>query len=332
MHRLERQWRTVTLWHLLLLPLSWLYAAASSARRSFYRLHLLPVEYLPVPVLVIGNITVGGTGKTPLVIWLARQLLDLGWRPGIISRGYGGSADTVRHVAADSDPAEVGDEPLLLARNLPCPVWVGRNRPAAGKALLAAYPDTNIILSDDGLQHLALGRNLEIAVVDAARGTGNGFLLPAGPLREPVSRLNRVDAVVVNHAGNLPPELPEKSGLYLMHFAGSIFRNLKFPEKQASAADFRGKTLHAIAGIGHPQRFFDQLATLGLLCIPHAFPDHHKYLARELNFPGILIMTEKDAVKCEAIATEQMWVLPIRAELDPGLMPHLLAKLGNRHG
>ncbi|MHB1657486.1 MAG: tetraacyldisaccharide 4'-kinase [Burkholderiales bacterium] len=332
MHSLERQWRTVTPWHLLLLPLSWLFAAASLVRRGLYRLHCLPVEYLPVPVLVIGNITVGGTGKTPLVIWLARQLLDRGWRPGIISRGYGGSADSVRHVDADSDPAEVGDEPLLLAQNLPCPVWIGRNRPAAGKALLAAHPDTNIIISDDGLQHLALARNLEIAVVDAARGTGNGFLLPAGPLREPVSRLDRVDAVVVNRGGTISPELPEKSNYHVMHFSGSTFRNLKFPEKKASAADFHGKTVHAIAGIGHPQRFFDQLAAMGLPCIAHAFPDHHNYLARELNFPGILIMTEKDAVKCQAIATEQMWVLPIQAELDPGLMPHLLAKLGNRHG
>ena len=338
MHRLERQWHTVGAWHWLLIPLSWLFAAASALRRLLYRLHLLPSRRLSVPVIVIGNISVGGTGKTPLVIWLARQLSARGWHPGIISRGYGGSADTEQHVVAASDPDLVGDEPLLLAQTLTCPVWIGRNRPAAGQALLAAHPGTDIIISDDGLQHLALARDYEIAVVDGARGFGNGHLLPAGPLREPWTRLKRVDAVVVNQTGQngqsetATAHLPTLQNSCAMRFAGSIFRNLKFPEKSAAAADFYGHTVHAIAGIGHPQRFFDQLAAMGLQCIGHAFPDHHKYLARELNFPGILIMTEKDAVKCQAIATEQMWVLPVQAELDPGLMPHLLAKLGNRHG
>ncbi len=330
-HSLERQWRSVTFWHLLLLPLSWLFGAASALRRLSYRLHLLSTSRLPVPVIVIGNISVGGTGKTPLALWLVRQLLDLGWHPGIISRGYGGTADRIMRVVADSDPVKVGDEPLLLAQNLPCPVWIGKDRPAAGKALLAAHPDTDILISDDGLQHLALFRNLEIAVIDAARGTGNGFLLPAGPLREPLSRLKCVDAVVINRSGSTHPDLPSGPNFY-MDFIGTVFRNLKFPEKQASAADFYGKQLHAIAGIGHPQRFFDQLAAMGLDCIVHPFPDHHNYLAHELNFPGILIMTEKDAVKCQTIATEQMWMLPVRAEVDPRLMPHLLAKLGNHHG
>lgn len=332
LHSLERQWRSVTFWHLLLLPLSWLFGAASALRRIAYRLNLLSASRLAVPVIVIGNISVGGTGKTPLTLWLARQLLDRGWHPGIVSRGYGGTAKSAMQVVADSDPETVGDEPLLLAQNLPCPVWIGRDRPAAGRALLTAHPDTDILISDDGLQHLALYRNLEIAVIDGARGTGNGFLLPAGPLREPISRLNSVDAVVINRSGAAHSDLPAGSNSYNMDFIGLGFRNLKFPEKQASTADFHGKELHAIAGIGHPQRFFDQLAAMGLDCIVHPFPDHHHYLAHELNFPGILIMTEKDAVKCQAIATEQMWMLPVRAEVDPRLMPHLLAKLGNHHG
>ena len=329
---LQRQWRSFTPWHLILVPLSWLFAAASALRRLFYRLHLLRSRRLPVPVIVIGNISVGGTGKTPLVIWLAEQLLERGWHPGIISRGYGGQASSTQQVASGSDPETAGDEPVLLAQSLPCPVWIGRNRPAAGLALLAAYPATDVIISDDGLQHLALARHCEIAVVDAARGFGNGRLLPAGPLREPVKRLHDVDAVVVNQTNAVAPVFPVGYPYHTMHFVGETFRNLKSPEKSALAADFYGQTLHAVAGIGHPQRFFDQLAALGLSCIAHAFPDHHKYLAHELNFPGIIIMTEKDAVKCQAIATEKMWVLPVRAELGPDLMPLILAKLGNHHG
>ncbi len=329
---LQDQWRTTTAWHFLLVPLSWLFALASGLRRLLYRLAILRSQRLPVPVVVIGNISVGGTGKTPLVVWLAHQLIERGWRPGIISRGYGGAVSSPREVGPRDDVNLSGDEPLLLAETLPCPVWTGRNRPLAGRALLAAHPDTDIIISDDGLQHFALVRDCEIAVVDAARGFGNGRQLPAGPLREPLSRLDRVDAVVINRTGALPANPPALPAGYAMHFTGTRFRNLRQPERFAVAADFFGQTLHAIAGIGHPQRFFDQLQAMGLDFMAHPFPDHHRYLADELNFPGLVLMTEKDAVKCQTFATEHMWVWPIQAELDPGLMPRLLAKLGNRHG
>ncbi|MHB1677500.1 MAG: tetraacyldisaccharide 4'-kinase [Sulfuriferula sp.] len=331
-HWLQYQWRHTTLWHLLLIPFSWLFAAASALRHFLYRLNILRSQRLTVPVVVIGNISVGGTGKTPLVIWLAQQFIERGWHPGIISRGYGGTAATALRVTADSNVDIVGDEPLLLAQTLQCPVWIGRNRPVAGRALVAAHPDTDVIISDDGLQHLALARNVEIAVIDASRGLGNGRLLPAGPLRESVSRLTHVDAVIINQTGTSRAELPEVPHSYAMQFTGSTFRNLKRPEQIASTADFHGKTLHAIAGIGHPQRFFDQLKTLGLNFVAHAFPDHHKYLAHELNFAGLIIMTEKDAVKCQSFATEQMWVWPILAQLSPELMPFILAKLGTHHG
>ena len=329
---LQRQWRSTTPWHALLIPLSWLFAILSALRRIGYASGLLRRRHLAVPVIIIGNISVGGTGKTPLVIWLAQQLAAHGWQPGIISRGYGGSAATPQIVFTHSDAAIVGDEPRLLAQRLTCPVWIGRNRPAAGNALLAAHPEVDVILSDDGLQHYALARDIEIAVVDSSRAFGNARLLPAGPLREPISRLQQVDAVVVNQTGASHPDLPPLQHAYAMQLAGHNFINLKHPEQTAIAADFSNDRVHAIAGIGHPQRFFDQLEAMGLHLTPHAFSDHYQYQASDLNFPGIIIMTEKDAVKCQAFATEHMWVWPVQAQLDPELLPRLLAKLGNHHG
>ena len=329
---LQHQWRGTTAWHVLLVPLSWLFAALSALRRLCYKLGVFRTRHLPVPVIVIGNISVGGTGKTPLTIWLAEQLSAQGWRPAIISRGYGGSADTAQAVHATSMVNVVGDEPLLLAQRLSCPVWIGPSRPAVGRALLTAHPDINIIISDDGLQHLALARDYEIAVIDGARGFGNGRLLPAGPLRETASRLQRTDAIVINQTGAPHSSIAALPAGYAMQLSGSTFRNLKQPQRHANAADFQHLSIHAIAGIGHPQRFFDQLTALGIDFVPHPFADHHQYLPNELNFAGIIIMTEKDAVKCQHFATEQMWVWPIHAQLAPELMPHILAKLGNHHG
>lgn len=329
---LQRQWQNTTLWHTLLIPISWLFGSVSSLRRVFYKLGLFRQHRLSVPVIIIGNISVGGTGKTPFVIWLAEQLRAAGYHPGIISRGYGGSATLPQTVTVHSDPHLAGDEPLLLAQRVSCPIWIGRNRPATGRALLTAHPEVDILISDDGLQHYALARDLEMIVIDSARGFGNAQLIPAGPLREPVTRLRQADAIIINQTGSTHSSIPVLSNVYSMHLNGHTFTNLLHPERLAIAADFQQETVHALAGIGHPQRFFDQLDAMGMNVIPHAFPDHYPYQASDLNFPGIIIMTEKDAVKCQAFATEAMWALPVQSELPVELLPYLLAKLGKHHG
>ncbi len=324
---LQRQWYRRTTWQLLLWPLSQLFRLLSALRRLAYGAGLLPVWRAPVPVIVVGNISVGGTGKTPLVIWLASWLLRHGWRPGILSRGYRGEAAGPTRVRADSDAALVGDEPLLLARHTACPVWVGRRRAATAQALLAAHPECNVLICDDGLQHYALARDIEIAVVDGRRRHGNGRLLPAGPLREAVSRLRQVDAVVVQggEAG---------SGEYACRLVPSVFRNVRDPGRTIEAAALRRHELHAVAGIGDPRRFFDTLRALGLQCAEHPFPDHHAYRAADLQFADnrTVLMTEKDAVKCAAFACPEWWYLAVEAEIDQDLERLLLHKLEEKHG
>ncbi len=322
MHWLERQWYRVTPLHLLLFPASLLFGLLAAVRRTLYRHGLLRSERLPVPVIVVGNVTVGGSGKTPLTLWLAQQLLDRGMRPGIISRGYQSAASSPRAVSAH-DPAEaVGDEPLLMAQRRLCPVWIGRDRPAAGRALLAAHPECDVLLSDDGLQHYRLRRDAEIAVVDGVRRFGNRFLLPAGPLREPPSRLGTVDAVVVNGGEATENEYP-------MRLEGTRFCSVSDPQTTRDARDFHGMRLHAVAGIGHPQRFFDHLKALGLIVQAHPFPDHHRYTAADLAFEDAdaILMTEKDAVKCAAFANEKCWVLRVDARLDPMLAHRILERI-----
>lgn len=322
---LERHWTRLSPLHLVLLPVSWLFGALVFLRQRLYRTGLLPSHRLPVPVIIVGNISVGGSGKTPLALWLVQQLLDAGWHPGIISRGYGGSATGPQAVVPYNSSVEVGDEPLLMAQRGLCPVWIGRDRVAAGQALLAAHPECDVILSDDGLQHYRLRRDFEIAVVDGARRFGNEQLLPAGPLREPVSRLRSVDAVVVN--GGL-----HAVGEFAMQLHGAQLYNLLNPSMQASVADFAGQRLHAIAGIGNPERFFRHLESLGLEIIRHPYPDHHPYTAADLDFGGIdaVLMTEKDAVKCAAFASEHCWVLRVDAQVDTFLTERILDKINGR--
>lgn len=325
---LQRQWferrrLTPALW--LFLPLVWLYALLSAANRLLAR-----PQRLPVPVVVIGNITVGGAGKTPLTLWLACQLQQRGWRPGIVSRGYGRSADDVRCVLADSRADEVGDEPLLLARRSGCPVWVGRRRAEAGVALLAAHPEVDVVLCDDGLQHYALGRDVELAVFDA-RGAGNGWRLPLGPLREPLARLASVDAVVCN--GVVEADFPAAVPRFAMDLQPRDFYRLGDPAQRCAPAALRQRgQLHALAGIGNPDRFFATLAALGLACETHPFPDHHRYSPADLAFAkdGILLMTEKDAVKCAGLTSGETWVLPVEAELSPALIDLIVEKLRGR--
>jgi tetraacyldisaccharide 4'-kinase len=323
---LQGLWYRPSPWHALLLPLSLLFGLLAALRRGLYRARLLQSVKLPVPVVVVGNIAVGGTGKTPLVLWLAHFLRERGWRPGIISRGYGASTAQPHAVTPDGDPLQSGDEPLLLARRSGCPVWVGRDRAATGRALLKAHPDCNVLLCDDGLQHYRLRRDVEIAVIDGARGCGNGFLLPAGPLREGVKRLQTVDAVVVNGGTG--------QGSHAMTLSGTLFRNLADASRTAQAQDFRGLRLHAVAGIGNPQRFFDHLRGLGLECATRAFPDHHAYRAEDLAFAGTgpLLMTEKDAVKCADFAKPNWWALAVEAQVDAALGERLLEKLRKTDG
>lgn len=322
MHWLERHWYRITPLHLVLLPVSLIFRLLVGFRRMLYRCGVFQSQKLPVPVVVVGNINVGGSGKTPLTLWLAQQLLDSGWHPGIISRGYGGTHSSARAVYATSDPAVDGDEAVLMAQRKLCPVWVGRDRPAAARALLRAHPECDVIFSDDGLQHYRLRRDVEIVVMDGTRRFGNGLLLPAGPLREPVSRLAQADAVVIN--GGAPA-----SGEFGMQLSGDRFYNLLNPEISVQAADLGGQNLHAVAGIGHPERFFSHLESLGLNVRAHPFPDHYHYTRQDLDYAGAdaVLMTEKDAVKCGAVADEKCWVLRVDARCDPALTQLILERI-----
>ena len=317
----EQHWYRLSALSLALWPVSLLYRLLVALRRFAYRSGALPAVRLPVAVIVVGNLVVGGTGKTPLVLWLAAALKRSGRKPGIVSRGYRSSAAVPMAVAAASPVDLVGDEPLLLARASGCPVWIGRDRAAAALGLLAAHPDCDVLLLDDGLQHYRLARDIEIAVEDERRA-GNGLLLPAGPLREPASR--RVDAWVVNSA---PPGAHNPS--FRMDLRGDSFRCLAAPLENLPAEAFLRKKLHAVAGIGNPKRFFDQLARLGLTTVNHAFPDHHAYTANDLDFGDCeaLLMTEKDAVKCEGFARGHWYALQVEAELAPAFIDFILAKL-----
>ncbi len=320
MRALERLWYQAGPGAALLAPLGWLYCALAGLRRRLYRAGVLASVRLPVPVIVVGNITVGGTGKTPLVIWLARLLRARGYRPGIVTRGYRGrAAHWPQDVQADSAPAAVGDEPVLLARHGGCPVTADPDRVRAALRLVHTH-GCNVIVSDDGLQHYRLGRDIEIAVLDGVRRLGNGRCLPAGPLREPLARLQTVDLRVTTGSAG-PGELA-------MTLRATGFHPLRggavMPVEQ-----FRGRRAHAVAGIGNPPRFFAHLRQLGVDVIEHAFPDHHRFSARDLAFDDDLpiLMTEKDAVKCAAFAHARMAFLAVEAQPDARLGEQLISQL-----
>jgi tetraacyldisaccharide 4'-kinase len=317
---LEEMWYSARrpLW---LIPLSALYGFLMSLRGLLYRLGLRHRVKVGVPVVVVGNLTVGGTGKTPLVAWLASKLAEVGLKVAIVSRGYGGRARGVTRVTVHSRPSEVGDEPLLLARRAQATVFIGRDRVAAAKVAVADHAD--LVLCDDGLQHLALVRNCEIAVVDGQRGFGNGCLLPRGPLRESPRRLRRVNAVVINGAPTAPGfQLPGfvKHTLFSMHMIPGDARPVAGQGALRSLASFRGAGVHAVAAIGNPQRFFDMLRAAGLTVYEHPMPDHHPFKPGDLNFGDDLpvLMTEKDAVKCAAFADARCWYVPVTAGFPEG--------------
>jgi tetraacyldisaccharide 4'-kinase len=309
-------------------PLSMLYVDIVRLRRWLYRIGLLKTSQFPVPVIVVGNLTVGGTGKTPLVIWLVEQLKQKGYKPGIVSRGYAGkTAGSPQSVNAESNVAQVGDEAILLARRCACPVVVDPDRPAAVRHLLSQHA-CDVIISDDGLQHYALARNIEIVVVDGQRRFGNGYCLPTGPLREPLERLRQVDFVVVNGGSDII------EGEITMQCQGDQLVNLLNGNRKG-LRHFADQPCRAIAGIGNPKRFFSQLANAGVTCETLAFPDHHTFSAEDLQFSDHkpLLMTEKDAVKCAAFAQAHHWYLPIDAELPDTFGTSLLTLLKEKtHG
>jgi len=320
---LEALWYDGRLKAIWLLPFTGIYLLAITVRRFFYRSGLLTVTTFPVPVIIVGNITVGGTGKTPLIIWLARFLAKSGYRPGIISRGYGGKADQwPQWVTVHSDPCSIGDEALLIVRQSKCPMAVGPAR-VASAAMLLQRSDCDVILSDDGLQHYALHRDIEIAVIDATRRLGNGFCLPAGPLREPASRLQQVDLVISNGGGAGQNE-------FAMQIHAGHAVNLVTGE-QRELHWFVTQPCHALAGIGNPQRFFNLLSANNIDCERYIFPDHYFFQARDISFADEkpVLMTEKDAVKCHDFATERHWYVAIEAVPQEEFGQRLLRLLAN---
>ena len=328
--RLEAIWRRGGVAQWLLRPLALLHATLVGLRRGLYRAGLLRREHLPVPVIVVGNRVAGGAGKTPVTIALVEALRAAGRRPGIVSRGHGRSDLAALHEVQPQDPAATcGDEPLLMRRRTGAPVVVGRDRAAAARQLLARHPDTDVIVCDDGLQHLRLARDIEIVVFDE-RGAGNGWLLPAGPLREPLSRLRTVDAVVAHDPRQVRTLVPAGVPLHGLRLEPEAIVSLDDPSRRLPLAAFSGRRVHAVAGIGRPERFFATLRALGAEVVPHAFPDHHPYRAENLDFgaPGEWrIFTSKDAVKCRAYARPHDWVLTVRARLDEALVERILERI-----
>jgi tetraacyldisaccharide 4'-kinase len=317
-------WRTA-----LLLPLSWMFGLATALRRHLFRTGRLTAHRLSAKVVVVGNLTVGGAGKTPLVIHLAQALAQAGLHPGVVARGYGAPAGVrgamALEVLPESTASEAGDEPLLIRRRAGCPVFVCRDRAAAARALLAAHPRTDVIIADDGLQHYRLARDYEVAVFDT-RGAGNRRLLPAGPLREPLARAASVDAVVANGG--------DGAGMaaYAMQLETQPLYRLVDPRETCGLADFaarHGPRVTAVAGIGNPQRFFDSMRRAGLTVAERRFDDHHVFRREELAAldAHAIVMTEKDAIKCTAFDDPRIWVVPVSANVDRRLVASILERI-----
>lgn len=331
---LTRAWLARGPLALALWPVSLPFRLLAALRRGCFRIGLLKSERLPVPVVVVGNIFIGGTGKTPLTIWLVRQLRAAGLRPGVISRGHGGADEAPREVLSSSSARDVGDEPLLIAARAGCPVVVGRRRVQAGRHLLALHPSVDVLIADDGLQHYALQRDVEIILFDG-RGVGNGFTLPAGPLREPPSRGR--DVTVVN-APELTPALAQAVGgtPWQMRLAGDVAERLMDGGERLPLAAFAGRRILAAAGIGNPGRFFAMLRGAGLDVMEMPLPDHHDF--RDDPFQGVeadvILVTEKDAVKCRQLENingdPRVWVVPVSAQIDPALAAIILEKCRGR--
>lgn len=322
---LTTQWYQETPIRWLLSPLSGGFRLVSHCRKIAYQRDWLKREKLSVPVIIVGNISVGGSGKTPFVIALVLALKQAGYHPGLISRGYGGhSLDYPLDVTPATDATRCGDEPKLIALRTACPVVIAPKRVEAGQYLLSHY-DCDVIVSDDGLQHYALQRDIEIAIVDITRGLGNGYCLPAGPLREPKQRLKQVDFIVWHG--------PPQSDRFTMQLQLEEAVNMK-SGINSPLSSWQGKTVHAVAGIGHPQRFFEQLRQQGLKVLEHVFADHYVYTQQDLAFADShpILMTEKDAVKCLSFATTDSWSVPATAQISEDLFSAIRQKLRTYHG
>ena len=319
--RLQAVWYRGARLDILLLPLAWLFGLVVWLRRCGYRHSLLPVTRLPVPVVVVGNIVAGGSGKTPFVIWLVDLLRANGYYPGILSRGHGGAASFwPQQVRPDSDPHIVGDEPLMLAQRCGCPVVVDPDRVRGGYGLLE-HNHCDVIVCDDGLQHYRLARDIEIVLVDGVRRFGNGRLLPAGPLREPPRRLQEADFVVVKGRGSVTE--------YPMRMVDIVLVNMADMTLRCEPQQFDGHAVHAVTGIGNPHGFFAQLRAYGMAVTEHPFADHHPFKAQDVRFADDLpvVMTEKDAVKCTEFADSRFWMLRFSVEIDGKLESKILDRL-----
>jgi tetraacyldisaccharide 4'-kinase len=335
-----QEWQRGSIWQIILRPLSWLFAAITATRRFLFRIGISKISNVSVPVIIVGNISAGGTGKTPLVIAIAELLEKSNKHPGVITRGYVQSRMQPRTLAppivSQQGTITASDEAMLMSQRLRAPVFANPNRVAAAELLLKRYPNTDVVISDDGLQHYRLGRDIEIAVVDGQRGFGNQQLIPAGPLRESVARLKTVDCIVVNGVAKIGLDL-EQYGVpvFRMSLGNEQFFKLSGGDA-VSMADFHAiwamKKIHALAGIGNPQRFFDHLKRLGIICsATHPFSDHHAFARADLNFPDadIILMTEKDAVKCKAFADDRMWAMRVDALLPPEFDAFILERLSS---
>lgn len=325
-----KSWYQGAYWLYLLWPLYLVYSVVILLRKYLYRFHFFKSYRAKVPVVVVGNITLGGTGKSPLVAYLVESLTEMGFKPGVVSRGYGAniSPTDVREVSANSLVSDVGDEPLMLKRRVGCPIFVSPIRALAVQALEKKGCD--IVITDDGLQHYALARDIEICVFDGERKWGNGHLLPMGPMREPLKRINTTDFVVMNGADWTGPK-QSRIAAFRMDLEASNLRALN-AEQTLSLGALRGKEVDAIAGIGNPERFFNTLVMQGLLVEAHRFSDHHAYTQSDLCFDGdrSLIMTEKDAVKCQAFNLPEAWYLPVSAKLSGDLAAQIVTALKSK--
>lgn len=318
--RLSRILYSKKIWLWPLLPFSCLYRLWMQLRRKLYQVNVFKVHRLPVPVIVVGNLTAGGTGKSPIVVYLAKLLKEKGYQPGIISRGYGRKGSGIKAVSMETTPEEVGDEAQMIYHKTGCPVMVGNHKFSVGKALLQQFK-VDIIISDDGLQHESLGRDIELIVIDGQRGLGNGWCLPVGPLREPVSRLKEADFVLVN--GQVSEEISHDFCFELkaeQAICQHETRNLE---------EFKYQTVHAIAGIGHPKRFFQTLTKASIEVIEHPFPDHYAYQPSDFSFSDEhpVMLTEKDAVKCPFMNQPGYWAVPVQVEMPDRFIALFTQKL-----
>lgn len=328
----ELYWHRITPLHFILWPLSLLFSLLMALRRFCYWLDLFPITTLPIPVIVVDSLTVEDSGKTPLIIWLVNFLKSRGLRPGVISQGFTDNPGKPVAATANSDPAIVGGKSLLLAQRCgtDCPVWVGYDRIAVARALLAAHPDCNILISDDSLQYHRLHRDMEIVVMDfSEQNFGNGLMLPAGPLRDSFRRLEKSDAIVMNSATKQQLNIKGQGSIYNMRLTKDTFFNLMNPDSRVGPSAFLNKRLHAISDLDHAQWFFDHLNFLRLTAKCHTFKKNHRFLKKDIQIPDAeaILMTEEDAVRCQSFADEVLWALPVDIVVDVRLKEVVLNRI-----